>query len=552
MGNLNEPYSYHHFFFPFRWDVLKPGFKLTDRKESLPFDKRADLGKFHEHITSSNWEHKQFSFKNQNGSFNHVAYNEFTYYHDFVRKVIYDYQLPYHSTTDYYKQGELRYYEYHLEENKEHLYIIRHLKPTQSIPAELSLKIDGLSLHILNTGIGILSFSLANDAYPYPDVIRYINEYGRHIYPQFIRSEDEEYLTPTKHAFLANEIEVVLNGQASEPEDFEEYPFKTSVEQPFIPPKFIRALFSDDFTFCINQDLKRETVLISRVLDDRMFFMCWYGNDEWSKNLSGNAYKNCDWWYGYIFGDKSGKSIANNDLQATQLATHTYTRWVDYGTLFGMSRDSFVSVSQTQSTLRSNDAPPLPEHINSIYYTMIVLCLAQRASILKFSAEVAYLGDITQQGDSKLLGEVKDLYKNYIEFVNKIYFREVTSQIQGIELYAQLQKIMSIPEDASALDRQIQELFHYVRLEAEEIESKALNRLQRIGFPLLIMSLIIGFLGMNVWDGSNLPINNIMEQRDIAWGGIFWWGGWIIGLSLLIVTLTRLAGKAISKIKQNV
>ena len=520
---MNEPYSYHHFFFPFRWDVLPAGFRQTQRKEGLSFDERTRLGKFHEHITQEHWQHKQFSFKNDDGSFNHIHYNEFTYYHDFVRKVVYDYRLPYHqSEEDYHKLGEVGYYEYRLQEGREHLYIIHHKSSTVNIPAELKLRVQGISLHAFNTGIGILSFYLANDLYKNEGAIRHINEYGRRIYPQFMRPAEEGFVTSAKYAFLPDELELVLNDAPLPIENFEAYAAQCSVEEPFVPPAFFKTLFGAGFLFCVKEDLRQDSILISRVLDDRMFFLCWYGNNRWSRIIKSQDYRKSDWWYGFIFGDKQGSnSIANAELQYKQAEAHTYTRWINYGTLFGMSRDSFVCISQTAATLRSNYAPPLHEHMNSIYYTMVVLCLAQRASLLKFSAEVAYLGDISGKRSKELLSEVKDLHRNYIEFVNKIYFREVTSQIQGIELYSQLQGIMQIPEDAKDLEREIGNLFNYVRLEAEEQETNALNRLQKIGFPLLITSLVIGLMGINAFQEPAFIIGGTPDWQKIAcWSGL--------------------------------
>jgi hypothetical protein len=39
-------YSYHHFLFPFRWDLLRKGFKKNDKKEEkYTFDERTELQK---------------------------------------------------------------------------------------------------------------------------------------------------------------------------------------------------------------------------------------------------------------------------------------------------------------------------------------------------------------------------------------------------------------------------------------------------------------------------------------------------------------------------
>ena len=75
-----------------------------------------------------------------------------------------------------------------------------------------------------------------------------------------------------------------------------------------------------------------------------MFFLCWYGNYEKSKEIADHFEAKeeimNDWWYSYIFGDKQGPSIANKEMQNEQLKAHSYARWIGSKTIYGISRDS--------------------------------------------------------------------------------------------------------------------------------------------------------------------------------------------------------------------
>ncbi len=91
--------------------------------------------------------------------------------------------------------------------------------------------------------------------------------------------------------------------------------------------------------------------------------------------------------------------------------------------------------------------------------------MLQRATIVVFSGEVARISDKLSNDFSKLYNEktnISRLYLWYIKFVNRIYFREVTPQEQGIELYTKLQDQMRIGRDVEDLGKELGELNEFV------------------------------------------------------------------------------------------
>jgi len=91
--------------------------------------------------------------------------------------------------------------------------------------------------------------------------------------------------------------------------------------------------------------------MIEPVIDDRMYTLCWYENDEFSKlmkvrNRRSYAYEDSDDWYRFVFVDGDDSCCKNIDMRRDLIRKATYARWVEYGTLFGISRYSFVALTE--------------------------------------------------------------------------------------------------------------------------------------------------------------------------------------------------------------
>ena len=132
------------------------------------------------------------------------------------------------------------------------------------------------------------------------------------------------------------------------------------------------------------------------------------------------------------------------------------------------------------------------------YARMVALVLMQRASILKFSDEVTRLSNLSGKQPEKLAKELDNFYKAYIQFVNQVYFREITAQDQGIELYKLLHDSLGIKDQVKDLDDEISELHNYATLLDEKAQSNNLSLLTVLGSLFLVPSFIVGFFGMNL------------------------------------------------------
>lgn len=502
--------SLHTFMFPFRWDYI-PSDKS---KEDYSYSKRTRLSDFDNVFSScKTLERRPFVIGNDNEN-----YNEYTYFHEFARKALYD-GGNVSGTID---KNEVLYYDKDGSIGDIFSISIKGGKQYDLFP-------DNICLHIYSTGIGIMSFNLSNENYKNEDDILIINEYGRRIYPQFMAKNNIDI---TKATFLADKICGKI-GHISFEEDFVQYNTPIELESTFLPPDHIKKIFgyvgqekeskSKAFVFRKSHEHKG-AIRISKVTDDRMFFLCYYKNAVKANSLGAIKKKQFEYlsdgfWYAFTFGDKdkSDVTIKNNELQAKHMLRHTYSRWeetysidtknklsqIKNSTLFGMTKDSFVCIG---------DWFMLPVHMTTMYYQMAMLSLAHRASVLRFSYEVANITNHLED-NKDATQDIKDLYKNYIQFINKIYFREVTSQLQGIEMYSQFRDVMNIEKDVTDLDNEIKELHTYVSMVEQ-------SNLSRTAVWFLPVGVLVGLLGMSTFSTGAFTFSNKFDTQSWAWLGI--------------------------------
>lgn len=460
-------HSYHIFYFPFKWKV--------QGRENLLFSEQVDLSKIPVN-TYSNWERNP---KCINEIEEDQLYNEKNYYYQFIHSVLYD------IGTD-----ESIIYHYERKETKvqDVSYII------QIKEKEYKLKLDALNMNLYASGVGVMSFFLQNDHYPDQDDVLKINQFGRRIFPPFmadIKNRKE----------IADSIRIEgLNGVYFE--NFETYKNK---REPWNPASFIKKLITD----------LSETLRVEPVIDDRMFVNCWYTNknlvepflclsdegQEAIKNSEEAFHKFCfegSFWYKYLFVDEKSPSCRNKVMRKELLEKQTYLRWQQYGNIYGFTRYSIVLLMGEVNS--SNDF--LPIHMRSIYARMVELVLIAKASILRFSREVTEVSKLTRTNTNNdvLIRRISSLYKEYILFINQMYFKELTIQDQGIELYELMKETFKLDEYVKDLDNEIEELHSYMMLLEDRERNKKASTLNLIAALFLPATLLAGLFSMSYHD----------------------------------------------------
>jgi hypothetical protein len=530
-------FSYHVFMFPFKWQHLGLG-------EGAPMSERFKLEKFEEKLRAgSGWRRSEFELNTAEN------YNEFNYFYGHVREILYDLGNDLDTTSSQANEHLIRHYEYQPGKNeKNEGQTLNQLGWQYRIEVgqkHYQLHIDSIHLNVYSTGTAVLSFHLRNFTHPGPEEVLRINQYGRRLYPPFYALGDAsanyghpdpitwaDALEGVKDTELPSSVSLgppeveqykedflrygkndpIPKGENPAPKEEEPTPTekptsKEIIYGPFLLPAHIAGLFPDNF-FATSEKEKDKQILIQPVLDDRMFVLCWYGSRDLTQALKvfdpdnqQYAYVDNEWWYKYLFVDAGMLTCGDRLMRARLLDEHTYSRWVEpYGTLYGVSRYSFVAL-----TSGLTDASYVVRHVQTMYYKMVELALVQRATIIAFADEVTHISGLQDKKEEeweKSFDQITDLYRQYIVFINKIYFREVTAQEQGIELYDLLQKHLRIPGHLKDLDGEIKELHTYANLRADAQKSRTLRRISVLSAVFLPLSFVAGIVGGNLMPGE--------------------------------------------------
>ena len=343
------------------------------------------------------------------------------------------------------------------------------------------LVLEEVTLRLFDTDIGILTFKIKNENYFDTKSILEINDYFRRIYPEYLDYEKEKCGLVPKYVTIGNVTE-----KFEYDKNLKEPQISKVIEQ-FLPSKYIKI-----------------------AVDDRMFTISYFNNPDFTDEVKQNYLTN-DKWYEYVFIDGDGKTVQDSFMQKKLIKNATYTRWKDYGTMYGMSKYSFVCLANSYFPL---------SHMKTMYFDMFTLLLMVRATLLKFSDEVSAIAK--NLNDKNTANKVTKLYEEYIKFVNGYYFREITAKDQGLELYEMALNTLNIQRDVKDLDSEIEELFRYVEMLNNKIETEQMNKLTKLGTIFLPGSFLAGIYGMNIFP----QINNIF-------GYLFVFGS-IIGLTYWI------------------
>lgn len=518
----NELYSHHVFLFPFKW------LSKNNREASLSEQTKLSLlDKWFSKDEQPQWKRETYLIDKP------VKYNEYNYFYDYVREVLYDTwnddisKAPLHNAKSGAEQL-LRHYRYNLADLQKHTYNIHVI--SRDVP--YSLDIDSILLQFYDTGVGILSFHLLNRDVnqSQPEDILKINQFGRRLYPPFFNLPHNKVGTQALFSHegwdlpgseLAKNISLQIKDQEALEETWSDYGQPSEFkENPFLLPAFISGLLPKGFLD------GNESYKLVPVLDDRMFVVCWYGNDELAKALYRPAvfarrralheprkkYLKHDWWYKFVFVDGGDLTCQNETMQANLIEQATNARWANYGTFYGVTDYSFVLLTGTLEHLKKPyvNAAFLVTHLQTMYYKLAELVLLQRASVQRFSEEVTHISRLPQSESQEPVSNlISSLYRQYIRFVNKIFFREVTAQVQGIELYQLLQQQCRIEKQVKDLNGEIHELHNYALQVLEGQRNKRLEQLTLLGTIFLPPSLILALYGVSI-------INEVSKACEVT------------------------------------
>ncbi len=465
--------STHIFMFPFTWYTENKKNELADVKKILD--------------NNEVWKTKKFSYTNENADppFNYSdeteRYNSGNYFYPYVHEIFSSETK--NDISIYYERADLSGKNYKITINE------------KVEKKEYSLNIQGVSLRLFRTGVGIISFHLKN--YEYDDIedINKINEYGRRVYPQF------KPVDSAKRSFLAEKLAIgdEINTDFSDSNKL----------------YLINNVLGTSFKNEENNKNEAGKIIFQEVIDDRMYVICWYETNIYKmkslfnyKSKTGEyRYANSHEWHKYIFIEKDS-TCQSRKMLPNLLESATYDRWIDYGTLYGITPWSFMCLFKEKDT---PDFDFIKTHISTLYTDMVTIVLVIRASAIRFSKRVSDIisTDSEKESDKATLQSIRVLHKEYLLFVNRMYFKEVTPQIQGIELYDKLLTSMNIERDVNDLEEEIDKLHEYAQLLESKQESEILGGIGILGALVAVPSFLGTMFGTGIFP-AKYQENNYM------------------------------------------
>lgn len=467
-------YSYHTFIFPFLWGVSLDG--STVKRSN--FEKCLHPRWCRSKASDDTWSDTEL-------------YSQYCYFNQAARNAIYDtlgnhpeeivhnylFNLSSGEAKDAKEGIELEHKRQKGAESKAEFTISC---TVNDIIKQYILKLNGIRMKLYNTGIGLLIFELENYTYTSLDDINKINEYGRRLYMPYVSC-----------GMCADSITV----SSSEIKSFNiTSKIRDDKVQNIKLPSFITELLSNGKYSVSTETANENTYYIEPVIGDRMYVCCIYQNTDIVNRLShwnGENYaylsdalhqspsedaNNCAVdLYKFVFVDGNSFSCPNREMLHASLSEHIYARWIEWGTVHGITEYSTMCVTSGISV--PSVGPPF-----LIDYTeMVYLALAQRASLLVFERRLS---------DSALKKvDIKEVQNDYIMFQSQLLLQEVTPEQQGIELYNELVESMYIEKQSQQIENQISGLFDLKNYKNDSIESTVLYLLALLGITETVNSI---------------------------------------------------------------
>lgn len=396
-------------------------------------------------------------------------YNEFVYFYKPIRTALYTFQRAPIIVRNYYYESLDETSHFELEKDG----------------ACYVLGIKQIDLKLYKTGIGLLSFRLVNKDYHEIEQVEAINSFSQCVYPPLLPLEKSRQMG------LPEKVSIQLNRQVIIEEKFDHIYYDETLE---ISPLVMKVL-GETFSCKALRNLE-EQMLIEPILGNQMFCCCMFYN----ANLVEGLYKEqiaLEQIAGLMTNNKKSNALEEIEKLAGE-SENSYLKCKEH--LYGINR--FMLLCITKEVVHDR-----------LYDQLVKLVLMQRATLLNLSSELARISTLPK---CDLPSAIASIYEIYIQFINQLYFKEVTEDPEGAYIYDQLSKAFKIEEELSQLNFEIDEVHEYATLVEQSTSNVKVQLLTIIGAALVLPSFVTGFFGMNIF------------QKEAAQ----WWHNRAVGLWL--------------------
>lgn len=433
---LDDIYSYHTFLFPFAWEDDSVNMLTVFRNENAEnIWTVADTA-----IQSSNFSRAVFL-----GDMNPTKYNEFHFFNEAARNLIF----PDES-------GLVHNFRVKSDIVSGTQYII-----TKGCN-KYTLDISNILLHIFSTGIAIIEIKCRNRQHRNLKAVKEINEYGRRIAMPF---------WPGNSGFSKCADLLELKGpHINERDDFCSYR-NEKVSFCYVS-KVLRCLLNKNGSgrvFRAKYTDKENEIQIRTIVDEKMYDCCLIYDKTFADSLI-NSYETNDG----SFDRESEAELAELLYVETDEGYHNKNiRTVKeklYGCLyldeFTTGNPKLTAISD-QAYIKLIGKPDYDvEYFDKIYTKIIILGIAQRMSLAKFSTRINKWTDTLGSSGKKItmnkVNSVMRLQKQFVTFQNQYALSEVTVKSEGRFIYDSIREKLNIQAEYADITGQINSLYELV------------------------------------------------------------------------------------------
>lgn len=320
-------------------------------------------------------------------------------------------------------------------------------------------------------GIYMLAFTVRPHAtqHMYLEAWLRFTRLGRQLYPTFTEQWNEGKIAPLE--LTTPELAEPL--RALDAEVSRHFPKSSEYLSPILI-HLAQQFFADD----IKQKLKDEI----RLFDDRMFVSVAYGlagakHNEEIRNRVKALIATTDR-FEDTYSDMNGYTYTQTAIERIMQNTE-FDFWAGMGGHF-IYNDMVNGYLYNGSFFRD---PIASKHIPYLYDRMLIQALFYQASLRHYDHEItrkttdlleSQKPEKTKKDRRTALQDIQQQRGDFIEFTNQYWFREVTNQMQGKEIFRLQQQGLGLQEHYALLQDEIIHTNEYLQaLEADNAEKRA-------------------------------------------------------------------------------
>ena len=194
----------------------------------------------------------------------------------------------------------------------------------------------------------------------------------------------------------------------------------------------------------------------------------------------------------------------------------TYSRWAHWGSWYGYCQHAGAAI------VPPSENPPLWTHFRDIYFDQVLLLLYLRVATFRFSQRLCDISiearKAPRNDEAMFQQRFRKLRWEFALLTNLYRFPLVSSQQQGIEMYALARKQLDVDELFGEVEQEIRASEEYLSSRVNLEQSKTATGLQ-----------VVATLAV--------PIGLALAVAQVEPGGARWWAAGFVGIASWLGTL---------------